>query len=124
MKPAYDQHLNLTLWLDQPSGNFFDPDMNWIGFVSNEHAFSSATLNWLGPLDEATFRDTRGKAVLWMPDLGSPTSGFAPHRPFKPFKPFAPFTPFKPFTPFTPFKPFAPAGGWSTLSAIEWLQGA
>ncbi|WP_250481885.1 4-fold beta flower protein [Caballeronia sp. NCTM5] len=121
MTPAFDKNCNLALWVDRNSGNIFDTNMNWVGFMQNGYAFSSKTLNFLGSVDGGTLQDTNGKAAFWMPGLGSPSSGLRPLTPLRPLKPLNPLTPLRPLNPLKPLQPLAPLGGWSNLNLQAWL---
>ncbi|WP_069267408.1 4-fold beta flower protein [Paraburkholderia nodosa] len=121
MHALFDQNCNLVGWYDPANSSIWDTQMRWSAFIVDGNAFSTQTEQWLGAFVNATFQDRNGKAALWMPELGSPESGFAPFPPFAPFKPFTPFTPFKPAAPFAPFAPFEPLGGWSQLNFNAWM---
>lgn len=120
MDAVFDKNCTLVGWYEPETESFFDTQMNWTAFVSDDHAFSADTGNWLGALESATFQDQSGKAALWMPDLGSPESSMRPLRPLRPLKPLRPLRPLRPLNPLRPLRPLMPLGGWSSLSFDTW----
>ena len=49
MFPLFDKDSELVGWTD-PGKHIFDQDMNWVAYISHNHAWSAETGNWLGLL--------------------------------------------------------------------------
>ncbi len=121
MEPLYDSKVSLVGWLDA-DGYIFDTSMNWVAFVADGNAWSSSTLQWLGPVLQSNCLDRTGKVVAWSPD--HPVDGsWTPNPPvLTPPRPVRPATPSTLSTPWTPCTPWTPTGGWSPLSWQAWLS--
>lgn len=117
--PLFDKDCDLVGWI-KPGEHIFDTDMNWIAFVSSNHAWSANTGNWLGPVQGLLCQDTSGKPVAWNPKEGVRGTA-SPAKPAKAAKKATPARPAKPAKPARPAKPATPAGGWSTKSFFGWL---
>lgn len=120
MTPLFSPNSDLVGWLNDDRF-IYDLNINVVGFVEDDHAFSYPHCIWLGSVLGTTLQDRNGKPVAFNPDQ-APEGQLKPLKPFTPFKPFEPFKPFRPFEPFKPFKPFTPMGGWSNLSFGQWFN--
>src|SRR5947208_92396 len=81
MIALYDPEVLLVGWLE-PDQHIFDTGMNWAAFISNGHAWSSQTGNWLGPIHGVNCLDRQGRVVAWSP--AGPIEGtLAPITPIR-----------------------------------------
>ena len=118
--PLFDRECNLIAWIE-PNRSIFDTDMQWIAYISSNHAWSSDTGNWLGPVRDTVCYDTNGKVFAW--STGSKILGMArPARPTRAARAARPARPAKPARPARPVRPATPAGGWSSFSLHGWLN--
>ena|ERR1700722_412749 len=119
MKPLFEPDCSLVGWMD-PAGYIFNTDLEWVAFVSNGHAWSSKSVNWLGSVEQTTCRDTKGRPVAWSPGL-FPSGTARPATPARAAIFARPAQPAWPATPATPARAAMPAGGWSDLAFAAWL---
>jgi hypothetical protein len=119
MTPIFDSDAQLVGWFD--GEHIFDTDQNWKAFVRNGHVFSAESLDWLGPVHDGSFLDTRGKPVGWLSG-SSPSGTLTPLTPLRPLRPLTPLKPLRPLTPLKPLKPLTPLGGWSDSTWHAWLK--
>lgn len=115
----FDKDSELVGWIN-PNAHIFDTSMNWVAFISNNHAWSAQNGNWLGQVKGLLVLDTSGNPVAWNPKEGVRGSG-SPAKPAKAARAAKPARPAKPATPAKPAKLATPAGGWSKLSFFGWL---
>lgn len=120
MEALYSPKCDLVGWL-QPGKAIFDPDMKYVAFIANEHAWSAKTGNWLGPSDHTNFLDRSGKPVTFGARY-TPKGRMAPMIPMRAMKPMVPMKPMKPMKPMRPMKPMTPMNGWSQMSFEEWIN--
>lgn len=118
MNPLYDQRCVLVGWFN--GDHVFDTDLNWVAFRSGNNVFSSSSMAWLGPINDASFQDRYGKPIVWLAGA-SPSGTLRPLSPMRPLKPLNPLRPLRPLNPFQPLQPLAPLGGWSSLNWQQWL---
>lgn len=117
--PLFDKDCELVAWIN-PNKHIFDTSMNWVAYVSNGHAWSSETGNWLGPVRGLICLDQAGKPVAWHPkEKVSGTTRRA--RPARATRKARPPRPTRPARPARPTRPASPAGGWSSHSIYAWL---
>lgn len=120
MNPLFDQNCNLIGWVD-PGNHIFDTNMDWVAYISNGHAWSANSGNWIGPVDGLNCLDINGKPIAWNPD--QPVVGtMRPMTPMRAMRSMTPMRPMRPMTPMRPMRPMTPMGGWSTLNWDEWLN--
>ena len=120
MIPLFDSESELVGWFDGEL-YVYDTDMNWVAFIAGDHAWSSETGEWLGPLHGLTFLDQAGKPVAWSTKQ-APSGTLPPLRPLTPLMPLAPLTPLTPLTPLQPLQPLTPLGGWSDMTWQDWIS--
>ncbi len=115
MEPLFDMDCELVGWVDV-GRNVFNLDLEWVAYISHDHAWSAETSNWMGPVRGTVCMDEAGHVVAWSP--GTPVSGAkaaacsrAPRPPRPPRPPGPPRPP----------RPSTPIGGWSQLSFAGWL---
>ncbi len=121
MTPLFDKHSDLVGWMDRDGKNIFDTGMSWVAFISNGHAWSASTGNWLGNVSGFTCRDQSGCPVIWNPQ--NTISGTArPARPSRVSRPSRPSRASRPSTPSRPSRPSTPSGGWSALHFDAWIS--
>lgn len=53
LKSLFDNICELIGWIE-PNNHIYDIDMNWIAYISNNHAWSSETGDWIGPVINLT----------------------------------------------------------------------
>lgn len=120
MEPLFDKDCELVGWID-PMRHIFDTDVNWVAYISNGHAWSSKTGNWLGPVLGLLCLDQAGKVVVWNPK--EQVKGTArPARPARAARVARPARPAKPARPARPAIPATPTGGWSQGTFWAWLS--
>lgn len=119
MEPLFDANCDLVGWIE-PGEHIFDTDMNWVAYISNGHAWSSDTGNWLGPVNGFNCLDQEGRVVAWNP-IQDVEGSMRPMRPMRPTRPMRPMRPMHPMRPMRPMRPMTPSGGWSQLSWNEWI---
>lgn len=120
MFPLFDKDSELVGWMD-PGKHIFDQNMNWVAYISHNHAWSAETGNWLGPVPGLICLDTSGRVVAWNPK--EHISGTArPARPARAARAARPSRPARSARPARPARPATPAGGWSSLSFWGWLS--
>lgn len=107
--PLFDKDCDLVAWI-KPNEHIFGANMEWVAFISNGHAWSSKSGNWLGPVSGLLCKDTSGKPVLWNPK----------ERVTGTEKPAKPAKAAKAAKPVKPARPATPAGGWSSESYFAW----
>ena len=120
MFPLFNKNCDLVAWVE-PDEHIFDTDMNWVAYISNEHAWSVQTGNWLGPVIGLTFLDQNGKPVAWNPEQSIETT-LRPIRPVRAIRAIRPIRPIRPVRPIRPIRPVTPVGGWSALTWQQWLS--
>ena len=114
MEALFAPDCALVGWID-PGRAIFDTEMRYVAYISGINAWSVSTGAWLGPVDNFTLCDRRGKPMAWNPShpirgqLTTPTS-------VTPLTPLQPLTPLRPLNPPTPLRPLTPLGGWSPMS--------
>lgn len=119
MEPLFNQNCELVGWM-RLDEHIFDLDMNWVAYISNNHAWSAETGNWLGPIDVATCLDQNGKPLVWSP-ISDIRGTVRPIRPVRAVRSVRPVRPVRPVLPVRPVRPIAPVGGWSQLTWQQWL---
>lgn len=120
MVPLYNRDVRRVGWLDAESGHIFGTNMDWLAYVSDDHAWSASTGAWLGPMNVFNCLDRDGRVVAWTP--AAPVESAAPTLPRgQPKKPPRPLTPPTPEPPLMPARPPVPQRGWSTRSWTTWL---
>ena len=120
LQPLFNKNGDLIGWLD-PEKHIFDTNMEWIAYLSNGHAWSSATGNWMGPINGFVCLDTEGKVIAWNPN-GKIQGTIRPISPLRAIRSIQPIRPIKPISPIRPIRPITPLGGWSNLSIFEWIN--
>lgn len=118
--PLFDQECELKAWW---IGDFMwtHDDMRYLCFVSGGHAFRSDDNRWMGPVANGLVLDTKGRVVLWSPDVNVSGASHV-YRPARPSRPPRPEIPPRPNPPYRPGKPPRPSGGWSPHSFKEWVR--
>ncbi|MFA9465889.1 MAG: 4-fold beta flower protein [Velocimicrobium sp.] len=120
LQPLFDKDCNFIGWIKQGE-HIFNQNMDWIAYISNGHAWSAATENWMGLVNGLVCLDTSGKVVLW--STGGDIIGAArPSRPSRAARTLQPERPEQQKRPETPSRPTTPDGGWSSLSAEQWSR--
>lgn len=120
LEPLFDLHSNLVGWI-LPGRHVFDRQVNWVAYLSDGHAWSVATDDWIGPVRGLVCLDREGRVVASAPGQ-SVDAAVAPRRPSG--KPPAPPPP-KPSRPPNPPRPpmaATPPGGWSRLRFSDWAS--
>ena len=118
--PLFDKNCELIAWID-PGRHIFNSDMEWISYISSDHAWSSDSGNWIGPVNGLVCLDTYGKVFAW--SNNSHVVGTSrPVHPVRAVRAVRPVRPVRPVSPVRPIRPVTPIGGWSDLSLREWLN--
>lgn len=120
LKPLFNNNSELVAWI-RPNEHIFNRDMEWVAYLSNGHAWSVKTGNWIGPVHGIVCLDTSGKVIVWNPD-GDISGTSKPVRPARAARSARPARPAKPARPSRPARPAQPIGGWSNLSVTQWLN--
>ena len=120
MIAVFDKNCNCVAWYDVESGNVFDSETNWIGFVRDGYFFSR-TAGWLGGFVNGSYLDRKGKPVGWLKG-STPCSTQPLNRPLRPLRPLTPLRPLRPLAPLRPLCPLTPLGGWSNLTWNEYVN--
>ena len=119
MFPLFDKDAELVGWI-KPGGHIFSLEMEWLAFISNGHAWSANSGDWLGPVNGYNCLDQNGKVVAW--STGHPASGSVrPVRPVRAVRAVRPVRPVRPARPVRPVRPVTPVGGWSQMSFGQWV---
>ncbi|MGG3758198.1 4-fold beta flower protein [Bacillus anthracis] len=118
--PLFDSDINHVGWIE-PGEHIFDTNMNWVAYISDNHAWSSDSGNWLGPVNHLVCLDKSGKVVLWNPD-GEIAGTLRPLRPVRALRALRPLKPLRQPRPLRPSRPLRPIHGWSDLSFIAWAN--
>jgi hypothetical protein len=115
----FDKDCELVGWI-YPGEHIFDIDMDWVAFISGNHAWSAESGDWLGAVKGLLCLDRQGKPVAWNPkERVAGTS--VPSKPSRASRASKPSRPSKPSKPSRPSEPSTPNGGWSPLSFFGWL---
>jgi hypothetical protein len=117
--PLFDKDCDLVAWIS-PNAHIFDTDMNWVAYISNGHAWSSETGNWLGPVIGLLCLNQSGQPVAWNPKEGVKGTS-RPSRPSRASRASRPSRPSSPSRPSRPSRPSTPSGGWAAESFFAWL---
>ncbi len=118
--PLFDKDCDLVGWIN-PGKHIFSTEMEWVAYIKNNHAWSSETGNWIGPVDGLLCLDTAGKPVAWNPKEGLRGKS-KPSRPSRATRASRPSRPSRPSRSSRPSRPSSPSGGWSDLSFFGWLS--
>ncbi|GJD51019.1 hypothetical protein OPKNFCMD_3770 [Methylobacterium crusticola] len=121
MEPLFSASCDLVGWITVGKA-IWDNQMAYVAYIAGDHAWSSETDAWLGPVDGTTCMDRSGRPVAWSPAraVGGRSAPIAPARPMRPARPM---TPMRPIAPRRPLFPATPGGGWSQLDFGAWLAG-
>lgn len=119
MEPLFDLNCELVGWID-PGNHIFDTDMNWVAYIANDHAWSSQTGNWLGPVNGLNCLDQTGKPIAWNPNE-SVEGSMRSMRPMRAMRAMRPMRPMLPMRPMRPMRPMTPMGGWSQMDWAAWM---
>jgi hypothetical protein len=115
----FDKDCGLVGWIS-PDQHIFDTSMNWVAYQSGNHAWSSKTGNWLGPVIGLMCLDQSGCPVAWNPKGAVAGSG-VPAHPARAARAARPARPALPARPARPSRPATPSGGWPKYSFSNWL---
>lgn len=117
--PLFDKECDLVGWIS-PGQHIFDTDMEWVAYISRNHAWSAESGDWLGAVRGLICLDQAGCPVAWNPK--EVVTGTAkPATPARAARAARPARPARPATPARPARPATPAGGWSKLSFFGWF---
>jgi hypothetical protein len=118
LEPLFDLHSNMVGWI-LPGRHVFDRQMNWVAYLSEGHAWSVATGNWIGEVPGLVCLDREGRVVASAPGQ-SPDAGASPRRPPRKARVPRPPEPSRPPNPPRPPMGPTPPGGWSRLRFSDW----
>ncbi|WP_442578343.1 4-fold beta flower protein [Mesorhizobium sp. ASY16-5R] len=119
LTPLFSYGCELVGWM-LPQKFLFDAEMAYVAFITNGHAWSARSGQWIGPVVGSHVFDVDGRPVAWNP--AAPLRGFG--RPLRPVNVVRAVSPVRPARPVSPLRPLtAPdlPGGWSQFSYAEWL---
>lgn len=120
LEPLFDRENTFVGWAD-PAGHIFDSEVHWVAFISNGHAWSPETGNWLGPVRGLGCYDRAGQVVAWCPRQMVTRLNAVP-RPSRSPRPLRPIRPLRPVRPLSPVRPLTANGAWSSIPFHEWLS--
>lgn len=115
----FDKDSDLVGWIE-PNAHIFSTDMEWVAFVSNGHAWSAKSGDWLGPVKGLLCLDHSGRPVAWNPKEAVVGTS-SPARPARAAKAAKPARPARPAKPARPARPATPSGGWAPASFFAWV---
>lgn len=110
LKPLFNKNSELVAWIS-PIQHIFNQNLEWVAYLSNSHAWSARTGNWLGPVHGVICLDSSGKVVAWNQE-GNINGTARPARPARAARSARPAR---------PARPTRTVGGWSKLSFEEWI---
>ncbi|WP_376786134.1 4-fold beta flower protein [Stutzerimonas kunmingensis] len=116
--PLFDKDCDLVGWI-LPGEHIFDTQLNWLAFITDGHAWSSVSGNWLGPVHDLLCLDGFGHPIAWNPANRVAGIGRPPRPPRAPKAPRPP-RPASPPKPPRPARPATPVGGWSQFGFPAW----
>jgi hypothetical protein len=120
LHPLFDKNLSLIAWI-KPGEHIFNIKMEWIAYISKNHAWSAKSGNWLGPVKELNCLDKNGKVFAWNPH-GKISRSPRTSRPTRAIRLVRPNKQARPVKPERPLRNTSPAGRWSVLLLEDWLD--
>jgi hypothetical protein len=117
MKALFDSSSNLVGWISDDQKHIWNTNMQWVGFVAGQNAWSARGAEWIGPVINGNIHDRQGHTIAW--SNSNVGTVMPPIRPMTPMMPMTPMSPMRPMSPMKPMTPMAPMGGWSRASFDE-----
>lgn len=119
--PLHNRYCQLVGWII-PDDYIYDAKMFLMAYISDNNAWAIKDSHWLGPMNELTCCDRKGKPVAW--NETTPVEGYEfIFRPqYMGDNCCIPTRPCLPPHPLPPTPVLRPQTGWSTMSFIEWCS--